>query len=196
MQPAVEGHIERVGIPESIAADSAFDDDQTLRFLDGQGIVAHVTSRDHSKPRNGGYGTDRISWQEGQEHPFCADQQPLLPVGKARKDGRQSYQGAGCGSCKLYERCNPNGSGAVKKYTINPDSHKRWQENRQANQSSEYKAAHRSRFASEGRFGLAKTNHKADRAPYRSDDMNLIAALMIATMMNFRILANHKVSYS
>ena len=69
---------------------------------------------------------------------------------------------------------------------------KRWQENRQVNQSQEYKEAQRPRIATEGRFGLAKNNHHADRAPYRSDDYNLMAALMIATMMNLRILAKHQ----
>ena len=43
----------------------------------------------------------------------------------------------------------------------------------------------------EGRFGLVKMNHGADKAPYRSDDMNHIAALMIAAVMNWRILARH-----
>ena len=86
LRPAIEGHTERVGKPDSVAADSAFDDHETLCFLDNESIVAHVTSRDHSKPKDGGYGTDRISWKEGEENPFCADSKALLPVGKARKD--------------------------------------------------------------------------------------------------------------
>lgn len=55
----------------------------------------------------------------------------------------------------------------------------------------EYKAAQKARFVEEGRFGLVKMNHGADKAPYRSDDMNHIAALMIAAVMNWRILARH-----
>lgn len=43
----------------------------------------------------------------------------------------------------------------------------------------------------EGRFGLAKMNHGADKAPYRGDEMNHIAGLMIATVMNWRVLARH-----
>jgi hypothetical protein len=35
-------------------------------------------------------------------------------------------------------------------------------------------------------------NHGADKAPYRSDEMNHIAGLMIATVMNWRILARHR----
>ena len=44
----------------------------------------------------------------------------------------------------------------------------------------------------EGRFGLAKMNHGADRAPYRSNEMNHIAGLMIATVMDWRILARYR----
>ena len=72
---------------------------------------------------------------------------------------------------------------------MKPDEHRRWQENRTHNQTLEYKQAQRKRFVSEGRFGLAKTNHRAKRLPYRSERMNRLAALMIASVMNWRILA-------
>ena len=35
-------------------------------------------------------------------------------------------------------------------------------------------------------------NHHGDRAPYRSDEMNHIAGLMIAIVMDYRILARHQ----
>jgi transposase len=54
------------------------------------------------------------------------------------------------------------------------------------------KAAQQARFVEEGRFGLAKMNSGADKAPYRSDEMNHIAGLVIATVMNWRLLARHR----
>ena len=188
--PAIKAHIDRVGTPEAVAADSAFDEYQTHVFLDNEQIVGNVTSRNHSKPKDGGYGTDRVTWKDGI--PSCPVGKPLEAIGKPKKNGQQRYQGTKCCGCKEYSRCYPSGDGKPKNFAIKPTEHQRWQENRQANQSQEYKEAQRSRFATEGRFGLAKNNHHADRAPYRSDDYNLIAALMIATMMNFRILAKHQ----
>jgi hypothetical protein len=35
-------------------------------------------------------------------------------------------------------------------------------------------------------------NHGAAKAPYRSDEMNHIAGLMIAIVMNWRVLARHR----
>ena len=64
-EPAITAHINRVGVPESVAADSAFDDHPTHTFLDNRGIVGHITSRNHSKPKDGGYGTDRVTWKDG-----------------------------------------------------------------------------------------------------------------------------------
>ena len=188
--PALNLHIERVAVPEALAADSAFDEYPVHSFLDHKGIIGHVSSRDHSKPKDGGYGTDRVTWADEQQNPFCPSLEPLLPVGQAKKDGTQSYQGTACGSCEQYQRCYPSGEGQPKKFSLKPAAHRRWQENRQHNQSDEYSRARRARFVSEGRFGLAKNNHHAANAPYRSDEMNLIAALMIASMMNWRILAN------
>ena len=188
--PAIKAHIDRVGSPQAVAADSAFDEYETHVFLDNEEIVGNVTSRNHSKPRDGGYGTDRVSWKDGI--PFCPAGKPLEAIGQAKKNGQQRYQGPNCSSCQDYSSCYPSGDGKPKIFAIKPAEHQRWQENRQHNQTQEYKEAQRARFATEGRFGLAKNNHHADRAPYRSDDYNLMAALMIATMMNLRILAKHQ----
>jgi hypothetical protein len=79
-----------------------------------------------------------------------------------------------------------------KQFSLSPETHRRWQENRAHCQTEEYKQAQGERFATEGRFGLAKTNHHGARAPYRSDDMNHIAGLMIAIVMDYRILAQHQ----
>ena len=91
----------------------------------------------------------------------------------------------------MYPRCYPSGKGEPKRFTFDPAHHRRWRQNREHCQTDEYKAAQKARFVEEGRFGLAKMNHGADKAPYRSDDMNHIAALMMATVMNWRILAHH-----
>ena len=189
-EPAIKAHIDRVGIPKEVAADSAFDDYKIHVYLDDKDIVGNVTSRDYAKPRDGGYGTERITWKDST--PYCPADKPLQPVGKVKKNGQQAHQGTGCSTCQDYSRCYPSGDGKPKNFTFKPTEHRRWQENRQHNQTQEYKDAQRARFATEGRFGLAKNNHHADRAPYRSDDYNLMAALMIATMMNLRILAKHQ----
>jgi hypothetical protein len=75
---------------------------------------------------------------------------------------------------------------------LEPVSHRRWQENRQHSQTEEYKVAQGQRFVEEGRFGLAKTNHHGAKAPYRNQAMNEIAGLMIAIVMNYRVLARHQ----
>jgi transposase len=196
--PAMEAHIERVGKPKGTAIDSAFDDPEVHTYLDQEDIVGHVTSRDHAKPRDGGVGTDQVTWPEdndGQpvETPLCPNQMPLIAKGKPQS-GRQVYEGMACAGCAKYERCYPSGEGKPKQFSLDPEEHRRWQQNREHCQTEEYKAAQRQRFVSEGRFGLAKMNHNGARAPYRSDEMNHIAGLMIAIVMDYRILARHQQS--
>lgn len=190
--PAMEAHIERVGTPQAAAIDSAFDDPQVYTYLDERNIVGHITSRKHAKPQDGGYGTDRVTWPEttgdASVQPRCPCQQPLTPKGKPQQ-GRQLYEGTACGGCGSYKRCHPSGDGQPKQFTLEPEAHRRWQENRAHGQTEEYKAAHRQRFISEGRFGLLKMNHNRTRAPYRSDEMNHIAGLMMAIVMDYRVLA-------
>jgi hypothetical protein len=191
-QPAMEAHRQRVGTPEAAALDSAFDDKADVHdYLDEHGIEGHVTSRDHASPADGGYGTDRLEWDEDQWTLRCPNQTPLQAKGKAQQ-GRQTYVGAACHTCPRYENCCPKGQGEPKQFTVNPTAHRRWQENRKHCHTEEYKAAQRQRFVEEGRFGLVKMNHHGAKAPYRSQDMNLIAALMMAIVMNYRILARHQ----
>jgi hypothetical protein len=115
----------------------------------------------------------------------------LTPKGKPH-NGRQVYEGTACTGCLIYEQCHPSGKGQPKQFSFDPEAHRRWQENREHCKTDEYKAAHKKRFISEGRFGLAKMNHNGARAPYRSDKMNHIAGLMIAIVMDYRILARHQ----
>lgn len=191
-QPAMEAHRQRVGDPEAAALDSAFDDPDTHAYLDQAGIVGHVTSRDHAAPADGGYGTDRLEWDETAWILRCPNGTPLEAKGKARQ-GRQAYVATACHTCSLYERCYPKGQGEAKQFTLEAASHRRWQENRQHCQTEEYKVAQSQRFVDEGRFGLAKTNHHGAKAPYRSKTMNEIAGLMIAIVMDYRVLAQHQI---
>jgi transposase len=190
-RPGLQAHIERFGKPEAVAADSAFDDYEIHRELDEKGITGHITTRAHAQPRNGGYGTDRVTWVEESTQPLCPSEQPLK-AGHRSKNGRQIFEGTACAGCELYERCHPTGQGQPKQFHLNPQAHRRWQENRAHCQTEEYKQAQGKRFAAEGRFGLAKMNHHGAKAPYRSDEMNHIAGLMIATVMNYCILAQHQ----
>jgi len=191
-KPGLKAHIERLGKPKAVAADSAFDAPEVHAYLDKEEIVGNITSRDHAPASDGGYGTDRVVWGEGADQPLCPNQKPLIAKGQRHKNGGQTYEGSACAGCPVYERCNPKGEGQPKRFTLHPDEHRRWQENRAHCQTDGYKEAHRERFVAEGRFGLAKTNHHGAKAPYRRDKMNRIAGLMIAIVMNCRILVRQR----
>jgi transposase len=191
LQPALEAHIQRLGRPKALAADSAFDEFPVHSYLDQAGIEGHITSRDHSKPQDGGYGTDRVTWHQETQQPRCPAGEPLQTK-KQLPDGAQVLEGTACAQCALCARCYPSGAGQPKQFRLNPETHRRWIENRLHCQTDAYKVAQGARFTAEGRFGLAKMNHHAARAPYRSDEMNQIAGLMIAFVMNLRILARHQ----
>lgn len=191
LQPALEAHIQRLGRPKALAADSAFDEFPVHSYLDQEGIEGHITSRDHSQPQDGGYGTDRVTWEQQTQQPRCPAGEPLQTK-KQLPDGAQVLEGTACAQCALYARCYPSGAGQPKQFRLNPEIHRRWQENRRHCQTAAYKVAQGARFATEGRFGLAKMNHHAARVPYRSTEMNHIAGLMIAFVMNLRLLARHQ----
>jgi transposase len=190
-RPALTQHLQRVpGKPKGAALDSAFDHPDVYACLDEAGIEGHITSREHVKPRDGGFGTDCLVWHASKWELYCPNDMPLQPQGDGRS-GRQVFVGTGCEQCPLYTQCCPSGEGAPKTFALDPAHHRRWLQNREHCQTDAYKVAQQARFVEEGRFGLAKMNHRAGKAPYRSDDMNHIAALMIAAIMNWRILAHH-----
>jgi len=191
LQPTLEAHIQRLGKPKALAADSAFDEFPVHSYLDQEGIEGHITSRDHSKPQDGGYGTDRVTWDEETQQPRCPAGEPLRTK-KQLPDGAQVLEGVACAQCASYTRCYPSGVGKPKQFRLDPETHRRWQENRLHCQTKVYKVAQSARFVTEGRFGLAKMNHHGDRAPYRSDEMNQIAGLIIAVVMDLRILARQR----
>jgi transposase len=193
-RPALEQHLQRVpGKPQGATMDSAFDHPDVHACLDHAGIEGHITSREHAKPRDGGLGTDCLTWHTSEWELYCPNGTPLRPQGDGRS-GRQVFQGTGCEQCPLYAQCAPSGQGAPKTFTLDPTHHRRWLQNREHCQTEAYKAAQKARFVEEGRFGLAKMNHGAGKALYRNDEMNHIAALMIAAVMNWRILARHHAS--
>ncbi|NIN94177.1 MAG: hypothetical protein GTN93_03775, partial [Anaerolineae bacterium] len=193
-RPALEQHLQRVpGKPRGAAMDSAFDHPDVYACLDGADIQAHITSRQHAKPRDGGFGTDCLAWHTSEWVLYCPNGTLLQPQGDGRS-GRQLFVGTGCEQCPLYAQCFPSGEGRPKTFTLDPTHHRRWLQNREHCQTEAYKAAQKARFVEEGRFGLAKMNHGASKAPYRSDEMNHIAALMIAAVMDWRILARHHAS--
>jgi transposase len=180
---AMQRHRHRVpGKPKGVAADSAFDHPDVHAYLDQEEIKGHITSRDHAKPRDGGFGTDCLVWHPTKGELYCPHGAPLQPQGNGGSK-RQVFVGTGCAQCPLYAQCYPSGAGEPKKFTLDPAHHRRWQQNREHCRTDAYKAAQQARFVEEGRFGLAKMN--------RSDEMNHIAGLMIATVMNWRVLARH-----
>ena len=191
LPPALQAHIQRLGRPKALAADSAFDEFAVHNYLDQEGIEGHITSRDHSQPQDGGYGTDRVTWDQETQWPLCPAGE-LLHIKQQLPDGTQVLQGTACAQCAAYTHCYPSGAGQPKQFRLNLETHRRWQENRLHGQTQAYQTAQSARFTSEGRFGLAKMNHHGARAPYRSQEMNQIAGLMIAIVMNLRILARHQ----
>lgn len=190
-KPALAAHRQRAGAPQAVGLDSAFDDPDVHADLDSSGIVGHVTSRDHVAPTDGGYGTDRLTWDEDTWIVRCPNQTPLQAKG-APREGRRTYVGTACSSCSMYHKCCPKGQGEPKQFNLDPAAHRRWQENRQHCQTEDYKTAQSQRFVEEGRFGLAKMNHHGAKAPYRSEAMNWIAGLMIAIVMDYRVLVQHQ----
>jgi hypothetical protein len=195
-RPALAQHLQRVpGKPKGATMDSAFDHPDVYACLDEAEIEGHITSREHVKPRDGGFGTDCLLWHASKWELYCPNGMPLQPQGDGRS-GRQTFLGTGCGQCPLYAQCCPSGEGAPKTFALDPAHHRRWLQNRAHCQTEAYKIAQQARFVEEGRFGLAKMNHRAGKAPYRSDDMNHVAALMIGAVMNWRVLARcHSPSY-
>ena len=191
-RPALHQHLQRVpGKPKGVGMDSAFDHPDVYACLDEAGIVGHITSRGHPTPRDGGWGTDRLEWHATKRELHCPHGTRLQPRGDGRS-GRQVFAGTGCETCPCYAQCHPSGQGEPKTFTLDPAHHRRWQQNREHCRTDEYKVAQKARFVEEGRFGLAKMNHGADKAPYRSSEMNHIAGLMIATVMDWRILARYR----
>jgi transposase len=193
MIPALDAHEERMGTyPQAVAADSAQDYYPVHQDLDRRQIQGHIASRNHGG-RGGGLGTDHFTWdQEDQLH--CPEQKLMTPR-KPHQDGTTPLQAeaADCASCSRRMECLPKGQQPLgpRVVYLKPEAHRRWHQNREHTYTEEYKKAQKQRFASEGWFGLAGRLYGADKMPYRSTSMNLIAGLMIGIAMNATLLVRH-----
>jgi len=193
MIPALDAHGERIGAyPQAVAADSAQDYDPVHLALAIRHIQGHIASRDHQGP-GGGFGPEHFQVDE-QGRLLCPAEVALIP-GLPRSDGRIPYRApaAQCAACLCKAACLPQGQqpDGPRLIALNPDAHQRWLQNRAHTATEAYRAAQKQRFASEGWFGLAVRRYGADKMPYRSTAMNLIAGLLIGTAMNLVLLTHY-----
>lgn len=193
---ALDIHKERVGaFPKAVAADSAQDYYPVHQALDVRQVQGHIANRNH-KSVGGGLSSEYFTWdEEGQLH--CPTGKMMTPR-KPRRNGKTSYraQATERASCSRKGECLPQGQqpDGPRIITLKPAAHQRWHQNRAHTRTERYKAAQKKRFASERWFGLAERLYGADKMPYRSTPMNLIAGLMIGIAMNAALLVRHGIA--
>lgn len=192
---ALDAHQERIGdYPKAVAADSAQDYYPVHHALDERQVQGHIASRNH-QGRGGGLSADHFTWDEGRLR--CPVGKTMKP-GKLRQDGTTPFQAEAseCAACSRKAECLPKGQkpDGPRIIHLQPAAHQRWLQNREHTRTEEYKEAQKKRFASEGLFGLAERLYGADKMPYRSTPMNLIAGLMTGIAMNLALLARHGVA--
>jgi hypothetical protein len=192
MIPALDTHQERTGsYPKAVAADSAQDYYPVHRDLDQRQIKGHIASRQH-QAAGGGFSADHFTWNETGQL-LCPAGQVMQP-GKPRRDGLIPHRATGCASCQRKAACLPKGQqpDGLRLIHLDPTAHQRWQQNREHTHTLAYQEAQSKRFASEGLFGLARRLHGADKMPYRDTSMNLVAGLLIGTVMNLALLTRYR----
>jgi transposase len=162
------------GQAESMALDSAFDFPGVYQALDEAQLKGYIAPRDHRSPK-GCFGSECFVWKEGRL--LCPNETPMTEA-KRHRDGKVTYEGTGCATCPLREQCMGKDSQHARTLTVYPTHHQRWQKNRVANRTEEYKQAQKQRMAWENVFGHGNTYHHGDKAPYRSKPMNFIAQVM------------------
>jgi transposase len=175
-------------LPPHLGLDSAFDQDEVHRNLKGLGVKATISSRNHRAPK-GGLGAEHFPVDE-KGNVCCPVKKPMKVKYGPYADGTTVYEGTACAGCPRCGECMPEGK-ETRQLRVNPDKHQRWLANREHSQSEEGRKTLGQRFASEGVFGHTNTYHNGDRAPYRSDEMNTIAAYMSAFASNLEKLALH-----
>ncbi len=175
------------GKAKSMTIDSACDYPEVHQVLDEAEIKGYIASRNHRSPK-GCFGPERFTWKEG--HLFCPHEQPMMVV-QTRNDDQVTYQGQQCATCGLREQCVGQEAQKPRTITLHPVHHRRWQENRIANRSEEYKQAQKRRLAWENVFGHGNTYHHGDKAPYRSQPMNDIAQVMTVITLNLEKLIRY-----
>jgi transposase len=175
------------GKANSMTIDSAFDFPEVYQVLDEAEITGYIASRDHRGPK-GCFGPECFTWKEG--HLFCPHEQPMMAV-QTHDDDKVTYQGQQCATCGLREQCVGQEARKPRTITVHPAHHHRWQENRIANRSEEYKQAQKQRLAWENVFGHGNTYHHGDKAPYRSQPMNDIAQVMTVIALNLEKMVRY-----
>ncbi|MDH4135429.1 MAG: transposase [Anaerolineae bacterium] len=162
------------GQAKSMALDSAFDFPDVYQALDEVQLKGYIAPRDHRSPK-GCFGSECFVWQESQL--LCPNETPMTEA-KHHHDGKVTYEGTGCATCPLRKQCVGKDAQDARTLTMYPTHHQRWQENRIANRTEEYKQAQKQRMTWENVFGHGNTYHHGDKAPYRSKPMNFIAQVM------------------
>lgn len=178
------------GQAQDITLDSAFDFAEVMPVLQTAGLQGYIASRDHRGPKEG-YGPDQFAWVAG--HLLCPSPGPGREMQAVRHhhDGRVTYQGPECAHCPQHDSCVGSNSPGPRTLTIHPADHQRWLANRAANQTAEYKQAQQRRLAWENVFGHGNTYHHGDKAPYRSQPMNEIAAVMTVIALDLEKLIRY-----
>lgn len=188
LSPALHQHQAHVpGKAGSMTIDSAFDFPEVYQVLDEAEMKGYIASRDHRGPK-GCFGPECFTWEEG--HLFCPNEQPMMAV-QTHDDDKVTYQGQQCATCGLREQCVGQEARKPRTITVHPAHHHRWQENRIANRSEEYKQAQKRRLAWENVFGHGNTYHHGDKAPYRSQPMNDIAQVMTVIALNLEKMVRY-----
>ena len=179
--------------PDRLGLDSAFDVDVVHAYLEEHDIMGGITVRSRPGPA-GVFHADAFVWnEEGQLR--CPQGEEMVHVAGPYKDGTDRYRAsADCSGCPLRDQCltevqqaKPLAHRDLKTTTA---AHQRAQRNRERSCSPEGRTIRRQRFAAEGVFGHANRFHNGDKAPYRNGQMNGLAQLMVAFVMNLETLAS------
>ena len=178
--------------PKRLGLDSAFDRDEVHRHSEEHKIYSGVTIR--SRPGVAGvFHADDFLWND-QGQLLCPNAGVMEQVGGPYKNSTVRYRSKGeCAQCPFVEKCltdkqrekdNPR-----RELQTNPAAHQRAQRNRERSRSPEGKAIRRRRFCAESVFGHVNRFHNGDKAPYRNDEMDNIAQIMVAFVSNLEKLA-------
>ncbi len=128
-------------------------------------------------------------------HLRCPQGEEMQHVAGPYNDGTDRYRaGADCAHCPLLQqwltdaqREKPDPHRELRTTT---EAHQRAQRNRERSRSPEGRTIRRQRFAVEGVFGHANRFHNGDKAPNRTGQMNVLAQLMVAFVMNLETLVS------
>lgn len=190
---ALEKHYAIFGrYPKKLGLDSAFDRDEVHLYTEENNIFSGVTIR--SRPGAAGvFHADRFVWDD-QGQLLCPNGKLMEQVGGPYKNGNVRYRcKEKCGHCPLVGKCLTDKQREKeepgRELQTKPAAHQRAQRNRERSQSPEGKAIRQQRFAAEGVFGHVNHFHNGDKAPYRNEEMDNIAQIMVAYVSNLEKLA-------